>query len=103
LNDTSFESGIFANSKRPLYIYLKNNKLTYLDEKIFGPYLKNDKNNTIDFDIRGIVCDCRMLWLIKNKAEFSKRVMYINCKNLGIDFWDLTLNDFESCKEFDKL
>jgi hypothetical protein len=102
LNDTSFESGIFANSKRPLYILLKNNKLTYLDEKIFGPCLKN-KNNTIDCDIKEMVCDCRMLWLIKNKAEFSKRVWNVKCKNLGIDFWDLTLNDFESCKEFDKL
>ncbi len=103
LNDTSFESGVFANSKRPLYIYLRNNKLTYLDEKIFGLYLKNDKNNEINCELKEIVCDCRMLWLIKNKAEFSKRVMNIKCKNYGIDFWDLTLSDFESCKEFDKL
>jgi hypothetical protein len=103
LNDTSFESGIFANSKRPLYILLKNNKLTYLDEKIFGLYLKSDKNNEINCDLNEMVCDCRMLWLIKSKAEFSKRVRNIKCKNYGIDFWDLTLSDFESCKEFDKL
>jgi hypothetical protein len=103
LNDTSFESGVFANTKRPLYIYLRNNKLTYLDEKIFGLYLKSDKNNEINCDLNEMVCDCRMLWLIKNKAEFSKRVWNIKCKNYGIDFWDLTLKDFESCKEFDKL
>jgi hypothetical protein len=103
LNDTSFESGVFANTKRPLYIDLGNNKLTYLDEKIFGIYLKNDKNSEINCESNEMVCDCRMLWLFKNKAEFSKRVMYINCKNYGMDFWDLTQNDFESCKEFDKL
>jgi len=97
LNDTSFESGVFTNTKRPLYIYLRNNKLTYLDEKIFGVFLKNDKNNEINGELREIVCDCRMLWLFKNKAEFSKRVMSINCKNYGIDFWDLTLKDFEGC------
>jgi hypothetical protein len=103
LNDTSFESGVFTNTKRPLYINLRYNKLTYLDEKIFGLYLKNDKNNEINCDLKEIVCDCRMLWLFKNKAQFSKRVTGIKCKNYGIDFWDLTLKDFESCKEFDKL
>jgi hypothetical protein len=103
LNDTSFESGVFANTKRPLQIFLTNNKLTYLDEKIFGLYLKNDKNNLIYLDSKEIVCDCRMLWLFKNKAEFSKRVWNIKCKNYGIYFWNLNLNDFESCKEFDKL
>ncbi len=100
LNDSSFESGVFTNTKRPLYIYLRNNKLTYLDEKIFGLYLKNDKNNEINCELKEIVCDCRMLWLIKNKAEFSKRVMNIKCKNFGIDFWDLTLKDFDNCKEY---
>jgi hypothetical protein len=103
LNDTSFESGVFANTKRPLQIYLRNNKLTYLDEKIFGLYLENDKNNLIYLDTKQIVCDCRMLWLFKNKEEFVNRVTNIKCKNYGMDFWDLNLNDFESCKEFDKL
>jgi hypothetical protein len=81
LNDTSFESGVFANTKRPLYIYLRNNKLTYLDEKIFGLYLNNDKNNTINCDIKEIFSDCRMLWLIKNKAEYSNRVSNIEFKS----------------------
>jgi hypothetical protein len=74
-----------------------------LDEKIFGIYLKNDKNKEINCDSNEMVCDCRMLWLFKNKAEFTNRVTNIKCKNYGMDFWDLTLNDFESCKEFDKL
>jgi len=98
LNDTSFENGLFANTKRPLYIYLRNNKLTYLDEKIFGVFLRNDNKNVINLELKQIVCDCRMFWLFKGRNDFSKRVMNLKCNNYGVDFWELTQKDFEDCK-----
>lgn len=70
LNDTSFESGLFANTKRPLYIYLR-------DKKVFGVFLRNDKKNVINLDTKQIVCDCRMFWLMKGRKHFSKRVINV--------------------------
>jgi hypothetical protein len=34
-------------ANRPLFINLWNNPIQYLDEKIFGPFLKRDERNKI--------------------------------------------------------
>jgi len=52
LNETSFESGIFENTKRPVYLFLKGNKITFLDEKIFSPFLKYNKYGFSGCDLR---------------------------------------------------
>jgi hypothetical protein len=98
LNDTSFQNGLFAKTKRPLYIYLRNNKLTYLEENSFGVFLRNHNKNVINLELKQIVCDCRMFWLFKGRNDFSKRVMNLDCNNYGIDFWELTQKHFEDCK-----
>jgi hypothetical protein len=98
LNSTCFEVGAFTNSKRHLNINLSDNQLTYLDDKIFGPILHLDSMSTITIKNNPLECDCRSKWLIKDKDRMKVQVLEAKCKN-GKILWDLTLNNFTTCKE----
>ena len=66
LNSSSFESGLFNNTNRVLEVYLRNNKIDYLDEKIFAPLLMANTENKIDVSDNPLVLDCRMSWMANN-------------------------------------
>ncbi len=99
LNDKSIENGAFANSKRPLYIDLRWNRLTFLDERIFGPILRADKRNSINVYMNPFQCDCRMHWIFKNKQLFENQIWNFLCDENKTRFWNLTEMFFDKCDE----
>jgi hypothetical protein len=101
LNASSFKRGSFLRANRPLFINLWNNPMQYLDEKVFGPFLKRDERNKIKIgsDVgkeTGFECDCRSFWFIKIKNIIKNQVNDVICKD-GKSFWSLTDEDFSHC------
>lgn len=88
LSEESFPLGVFLNSKRPLYIDVRSNKIKVMDEKIWAPILALD-NNYVDVDADPFVCDCKFFWLYKKWSQYSKQVLHLNdeCGD-GKDFED---------------
>jgi hypothetical protein len=103
LNASSFKKGSFLRANRPLFINLWNNPMEYLDEKVFGPFLKRDERNKIKIgsDVSkeiGFECDCRSFWLIKIKNVIRNQVNDVICKD-GKSFWGFTDEDFSHCTQ----
>jgi hypothetical protein len=103
IDDKSIEIGAFTNAKRPLFIELGDNNLTYIEERVFGPVLRMNKNNLIYFDNNPFNCDCRMEWLRKEKEFYVNQVKYILCHNYKTpdgnftDFWTISERNFQNC------
>ena len=99
LNDASIEIGAFTNSKRPLFINLRNNNFTFLEERIFGPILRINRQNQLYVDENTSTCDCKMFWIFKETNTFKSQIFdRFKCKT-GADFWSLTERDFRNCDE----
>jgi Leucine-rich repeat (LRR) protein len=96
LNTSSFDLGAFSRAQRPLRIDLRSNrKLTYLDEKVFAPLLS--KTQTIlEIEYIPFVCDCKMQWVIIEKAHIEDKVRFGKCSD-GTPLFDLKLSHFENC------
>ncbi len=99
MNSTSFESTAFTNTNRPIHLSLINNKIRYLDEKIFAPILRLDKRNVIDLAGNSLLCyDCRMKWLIRDKESFGENQIKVYYSENGKDVWQLWEIDFNNCE-----
>jgi hypothetical protein len=95
LNDSSFEIGSFDNLRKPTLLYLDNTLMTYLDEKIFSPFLELNHQNFIKFNY-GLNCDdCRNYWLKKDYHLFGNRTNISKCTN-GKSFF--SNDNFVKCK-----
>ncbi len=97
LNGSSFELNSFLNIKRPTNLLLFSDpsvgNLTYLDERIFLPFLSLNENK-INLKNQNIDCnDCRSYWLNKNH-QFIERIVNLKCNN-GKSFMDE--NNFSNC------
>jgi len=101
LNDTSFEVGSLENiqkvsKKRSVWLDLTENKITYLKEDIFMPFLKEGSLNRINLYNNSLDCeDCRSAWLCKNKHIGVDRIQNEKCidesyKNGAIQTLSLT-------------
>ena len=105
IDDKSIEIGAFSNAKRPLFIELGNNKLTYIEERIFGPVLRLSNQTTIYFDGNPFVCDCKMNWLRMEREFYENQIKYIVCLNYKSEagtptnFWDLSEKNFKECRD----
>jgi len=97
LTTDSFESGVFLNSKRPLFVNLTNNKLSHLDEFIFEPFLDLTIMNQIDVKDNPMVCDCRMKWLVKNSRNYQKQVVNAFCTD-NRTLWEYSMEEINECK-----
>ena len=97
LTADSFEAGVFLNSKRTLKLNLSNNRLTHFDEFIFEPFLESNLMNQIDIKDNTLVCDCRMKWLLKNKANYEKQIFNAVCAD-GRPLWSLSVDEVLECK-----
>ena len=75
LNGSSFTVNTFLTNQRPTRLSLDiGNKahITYLDEKVFLPFLMANSQNTINLRHHNIDCeDCRNYWLIENPGLLS--------------------------------
>lgn len=97
LNGSSFDLGAFSRAQRPLRIdFRSDKKLTSLDEKVFAPLLS--KTPTI-VEVENIPfnCDCKLQWIIKDKAIFEDKIHFGACSD-GTPLFDLKLSHFENCK-----
>lgn len=110
LTDESFESESFAQIGRPIgTLYLRNNLINTIDEKIFGPLFdRSDKNFfRLELESNPIVCDCSLQWLVKTKycysedtqsksALISDQISTIKC---GDNKMPISVNDFKICPD----
>jgi hypothetical protein len=102
LTASSFESGVFMNSKRPLFIDLSRNRITFLDENIFKPFIDNDIMNQIDVEGNPLDCDCRMKWLVSDGHKIEKQILNAIC-NDGKPLWSHTIEEVGQCKVSDPI
>lgn len=71
----SFEEDAFTSAKRPLHLYLRSDKITYLEEKIFAPFFFIHPNNRLILYENPIdCCDTRSKWIIKDKDKLDERI-----------------------------
>ncbi|KAH9417237.1 hypothetical protein DERP_007234 [Dermatophagoides pteronyssinus] len=100
LNNTSFERGIFLNSKRPIHLELYwNPDLTYLDEQIFRPFLEQNPLNRISLQDNPLQCDCQSYWLYKDRQKFSNQLQNIMCKIGPRQTFNIDLISFDKCHQ----
>jgi hypothetical protein len=97
LNDSSFEIGSFDNLRKPTILNLGYTLITYLDEKIFSPFLELNHQNFIGFHASDeLNCDdCRNYWLKKEYHLFGNRTNISKCTN-GKSFF--SNDNFVKCK-----
>ena len=98
LNSSVFEVNSLANIKRPTRILFGSSQtkkeITYLDEKVFSPFLADNKNNTIDLLKEEFDCnDCRNKW-IRKESDTLSRLLHLSCAN-GRQFNDP--DNFKEC------
>ena len=99
LNNTSFERGVFLNSKRPIHLELYwNHQLNYLDEQIWSPFLKLDKRNRIRLGDNPLACDCKSYWIVRDKQKFKDQIANVKCKVGPNKVFSIDLIPFEQCK-----
>jgi len=85
LNDDSFEIDSLSNinkvsKRKEVWLDLSENKITYLKEDVFLPFLMESRNN-INLYNNPLNCeDCRSAWLCKNNQIGVGRVHNENCK-----------------------
>ena len=71
LNSESFSMNSLINIKRPSSILLENESIGYLNEDVFKPFLKEDKQNVIC--ITPNLDDERNQWILQNE-DYIKRI-----------------------------
>jgi hypothetical protein len=103
LNSSSFKLNAFDNMKRPTILEIwkdavdKNDKFTFLDEKVFYSFLNANSKNRINLMNRQLDCDnCLNYWL-KEYDKYIERIMYLSCFN-GRSFNDF--KNFLSCSNY---
>ena len=80
INSSVFKERALFNIRRPTTIHF-NAAVTYLDEKVFLPFLMDNENNTIKQNYESFDCnDCRNYWL-KKQPKLVSRVIYERCSN----------------------
>ena len=98
LNNTSFEKGIFLNSKRPIHLELYwNPELTYLDEDVFAPFLQLNPLNRISLQDNPLVCDCNSYWIIRDRHKFVNQILNVMCKIGPKQTFNIDLISFDKC------
>jgi len=103
-----FEIGTFLNAKRPLSLTYYSKPLEMsLDEKIFSPFLRLDKRNSLScYSARSALyfkCDCQDYWLVRDKSIFKNQLNVSGTCLDGIRFEHKSLNEldesyFTQCK-----
>ncbi len=99
LNGSSLAIGLLNSLKRPTTLDLSfNSKLTYLDQRIFQPFLKSNVENKIIIDSdQQLDCDdCRTYWL-KKEPKYLNRTQFGLCSN-NRKFIDKS--NFAKCVDF---
>jgi hypothetical protein len=100
LNSSSFEIGSFTNAKRPLYIDLSFNHITYLDENVFSPFLLGlNFENSINLYKNPLNCsDCRNQWIINDKLKLGTKMLNSGCQD-GSSIFKVTIHTFNHCNK----
>ena len=98
INSSVFAENSLIDIKRPTKLILGSprypHKITYLDEKVFLPFLLDKSLNSIDLLGESFDCsDCRNYWIKKN-STISSQITHLNCSN-GKDLNDQ--DNFSSC------
>ena len=74
-----------TNIKRPVILFLQNNKMHFLSENIFRPFLEYEKNYFIDIGDNPFLCDCeRHKWLFLMSKHLRLKLLNMNCGSLSV-------------------
>lgn len=88
LTGESFEPNAFTSLEKTVFLYLNNNQIKYLDERIFKPMLDVKSDLFIALWSNPFQCDCRAKWLLDDTSYYKKRVHGIRCPDKR-ELWDL--------------
>ena len=85
INSSVFSEKSLINIKRPTNIrfgvFNYPKQVTYLDEKVFLPFLLDNESNTIELKDAKFDCnDCRNYWL-KKHPKLVPRLLNTKCSN----------------------
>ena len=102
LNGSGFSVGVFDNPTfkgRSVKLDLSKNRLEYLEEKVFLPFLKDDERHTITSLKENVLdCDdCRSAWICKQSKDVREQMLSPPCKQFGRSLTDCERN-FKHCK-----
>jgi hypothetical protein len=81
---------------------LRNNNITFIDEKVFGPFFDRTEENKIDFSENPLLLDCRMHWMVKYGNSLYHRILGGVSTSLKQLIF-LEENDFKDCKPLNRL
>lgn len=90
LSSDKIQPGSFDNITRPVTIYLNNNNLQSLREKVFGKLLRRS-NYVIYVDDNPFICDCRHRWLFDRKTENINQLREMKCVDDKKTIWERNL------------
>jgi len=98
LNATSFEFNVFNDTNRAIELFVRNNSIEYLDEKVFQPFFAANKLNKLDVSDNPLVLDCRMAWLVNTSSnvELMRQILGGETTNEKHIIF-LEPNDFMNC------
>jgi hypothetical protein len=100
LNGSSFEKGVFtdpsfANVKIRLFLW--ENKITYLDEEVFSPFLSKSGNEIATLINNPLDCDdCRSAWICRSTTPERVRKCITDAKCFDGNKYTRDFTDCES-------
>lgn len=99
LNANQLSEQLFSQTKRPLILFMQNNKMHFFPEEIFRPIIENEKNYFIDVKDNPFLCDCeRHKWLFLLTKHLRIKIQNMFCSQQSI--WKFEDIVYKNC--FDK-
>ena len=80
---------LFSQMKRPLILFLQNNKLHFIPEDVFRPIVENETNYLIDFSGNPLLCDCqRHRWLFLLSKNERLKLQNVICGQQSVWYFE---------------
>lgn len=87
---------LFSQLRRPLILFLQNNKLHFLPEDVFRPIVDNETNYFVDLSANPFLCDCqRHKWLFLLSKNSRPKLQNIFCGEQSV--WNFEETVFRNC------
>jgi len=98
LKGSGFELNVFTNPNKTLHLeFIRNEKLTYLNETVFGPLFDKFPESTIHFTNDSLDCNnCDLRWIFERRDELLPKIFDASCSD-GRSFYNLRIDDFNNC------
>jgi len=86
----------FRRIKRPLILFIQNNRLNYFPESVFRPIIEDERNYLIEVSGNPFVCDCqRHKWVFQLGKHQRVKLRNLYCDQSII--WDYESEAIRNC------